>query len=53
MTNYFVGDDGINITINDDLFDLVWNKLGNDVPTKDSEKEKKLRRRRIKFLMIG
>ena len=43
MTNYFVGDDGIKTTINDDLFDLLWNSIDSgDVSTTDSESSEKI-----------
>ena len=38
MTNYFVGNDGIKTTINDDLFNLLWNSFeSDDVSTTDSD----------------
>ena len=48
MTNYFVGNDGIQTTINDELFDLLWNSLDSDVSTTDSEKEIKIKKEKKK-----
>ena len=48
MTNYFVGNDGIKTTINDELFDLLWNSLDSDVSTTDSEKEIKIKKEKKK-----
>ena len=49
MTNYFVGDDGIKTTINDDLFDLLWNSIDSgDVSTTDSESSEKIIKREKK-----
>ena len=51
MTNYFVGNDGIKTTINDDLFDLLWNSLDSDASTTDSEKE--IKKEKKKCIMIN
>ena len=49
MTNYFVGDDGIKTTINDDLFDLLWNSIDSgDVSTTDSDSSEKIIKREKK-----
>ena len=50
MTNYFVGNDGIKTTINDDLFDLLWNSIDNgDVSTTDSGSDKCIKKEKKKI----
>ena len=49
MTNYFVGNDGIKTTINDELCDLLWNSIDNgDVSTTDSEGEEIIQKEKKK-----
>ena len=49
MTNYFVGNDGIKTTINDDLFDLLWNSFESDeVSTTDSDSSEIIKKEKKK-----
>ena len=48
-TNYFVGNDGIKTTINDDLFDLLWNSFeSDDVSTTDSDSSEIIKKQKKK-----